>query len=90
MTVLHVAEPQPLWLSLQNTPPSPLIAVALVEVVLSSLGIAAALVEVVVGAAGILVEVVLGIVATLVEVADSAVAVAGIADSGCLFPLLLP
>ena len=81
MTVLHVAEPQPLWLSLQNTPPSPLIAVALVEVVVAA-GIDDSLVEVVLSS--------LGTVVALVEVADSAVAVAEIADSGCLFPLLLP
>ena len=46
MTGLHVAEPQPLWFSLQHTPPSQGIAAALVEVVLSSLGIFVALVEV--------------------------------------------
>ena len=59
MTELHVAEPQPLWLSLQHTLPSLVIAAAPVEV-------AGSPAEVV----GILVDVADSIVATLAEVKE--------------------
>ena len=47
MIVLHVAEPQRLWLSLQHTPPSAGIAGSPVEVVAASAGVAGSPAEVV-------------------------------------------
>ena len=71
MTVLHVAEPQPLWLSLQHTPPSAGIAGSPVEVVAASAGVAGSPAEVVGTLAetdGILADVADSIAVALAEV----------------------
>ena len=63
MIVLHVAEPQPLWLSLQHTPPSAGIAGSPVEVADALAEVVAALAE----AVGILADVVDSIAVALAE-----------------------
>ena len=78
MTGLHVAEPQPLWLSLQHTPPS--------------LEISDTPADAAVGAAGILVEVaaaLVEVVDALVVIADSAVVLVELAELAGLLYLLL-
>ena len=76
MTGLDVAEPQPLWLSLQHTPPS--------------LGTPAHAAHAAVGAVGTLVEVAAVLVDAFVVIADSAVVLVELADSAALQLHLFP
>ena len=77
MTGFAVAEPQPLWLSLQHTPSSLEISDSPAG---APLGPAVAAVE----AAGILVEVAAALVDAAVVIADSAVVLVELADSAAL------
>ena len=79
MTGLDVAEPQPLWLSFQHTPPS--------------LGISDTPAHVAIEAAHVAVEAAhaaVGVADTLVVIADSAVVLVELADSAALRLHLFP
>ena len=85
MTGLDVADPQPLWLSLQHTPPSLEISDTPVDAALGAAGIlvvaAASLVDAALGALGTLGEVAAALVDVLVVAADSTVVPVELADS---------
>ena len=84
MTGLAVAEPQPLWLSLQHTPPSLEISDTPADAVLGAAGI---LVEAAASLVDAAAEVAASLVDALVIIADSSVFLVELADSAGLLYL---
>ena len=84
MTGLDVAEPQPLWLSLQHTPPSLGISDTPAGAPVGSAHAAVGVAHAAAGADGSFADVAAALVDALVVIADSAVVLVELADSAAL------
>ena len=87
MTGLDVADPQPLWLSLQHTPSSLEISDTPVD---AALGAASILVEAAASLVDAAVEAAAALVDALVVIADSTLILVELADSAGLFHFQFP